>query len=79
MKSEWDLSPQVFNLFYLDIYISYWKRNLCLHIKISNIFGLKLFKTNMSSFRPLEVVGCGSKTQLQVGENLNYLIYRFKG
>ena len=28
----------------------------------------------MSNFRPFEVVGRGSKTQLQVGENLNYLI-----
>ena len=28
----------------------------------------------MKIFRPLEVVGRGSETQLQVGENLNYLI-----
>ena len=28
----------------------------------------------MSNFHPLEVVGRGSETQLQVGENLNYLI-----
>ena len=34
------------------------------------MFGLKL----NSCFHPLEVVGRGSKTQLQVGENLNYLI-----
>ena len=27
----------------------------------------------MSNFQPLEVVGRGSKTQLQVGENLNKL------
>ena len=26
---------------------------------------------NMSNFHPLEVVGRGSETQLQVGENLN--------
>ena len=26
----------------------------------------------MSNFHPLEVVGLGSETQLQVGENLNY-------
>ena len=26
----------------------------------------------MSNFHPLEVVGRGSETQLQVGENLNY-------
>ena len=33
----------------------------------------------MSNFRPLEVVGRGSETQLQVSENLNYLIKRSKG
>ena len=33
----------------------------------------------MSNFRPLEVEGRGSETQLQVSENLNYLIRRFKG
>ena len=33
------------------------------------IFRLKLNK--MSHFYPLEVVGRGSETQLQVGENLN--------
>ena len=31
----------------------------------------------MSNFHPLEVVGRGSETQLQVGENLDYLILRF--
>ena len=35
------------------------------------MFGLKLYKY---VFYPLEVVGRGSETQLQVGENLNYLI-----
>ena len=30
-------------------------------------------QTNMSNFHPLEVVGRGSETQLQVGENLNKL------
>ena len=30
---------------------------------------------NMSNFHSLEV-GLGSDTQLQVGKNLNYLIYR---
>ena len=29
---------------------------------------------NMSHFHPLEVVGRGSETQLQVGDNLNYLV-----
>ena len=33
----------------------------------------------MSNFHPLEVVGRGSETQLQVGENLNSIIQRFKG
>ena len=39
----------------------------CLKIKI------------MSNFRPLEVVGRGSETQLQVGGNLNDLFERFVG
>ena len=36
------------------------------------MFWLKL--TNISNFHPLQVVGRGSETQLQVGENSNYLI-----
>ena len=32
----------------------------------------------MSYFHPLEVVGRGSKTQIQVGENLNKLNYQDK-
>ena len=36
------------------------------------MFGLKLnMLTNMSNFHPLEVMGRGSETQLQVGENVN--------
>ena len=35
-------------------------------------------KTHMSNFHPLEVVGRGRGTQLQVGENLIYYLYRFK-
>ena len=31
---------------------------------------------NTSNFQPLEVVGRGSETQLQVGENLNQLRIR---
>ena len=42
------------------------------------MISLKL-KTNPSIFYPLEVVGRGSETQLQMGKNLNYLLYRFKG
>ena len=33
----------------------------------------------MSNYHLLEVVGRDSETQLQVGENLNYIIYRLKG
>ena len=33
----------------------------------------------MSDFHPLEVVGRGSETQLQVGENLNKLIQQDEG
>ena len=33
----------------------------------------------MSNFHPLEVVGRGSETQLQVGENFNKITYRVKG
>ena len=32
---------------------------------------------NMSNFHPLEVVGRGSETQLQVGENSHYISWRF--
>ena len=32
---------------------------------------LKLNRLNMSNFQPLEVVGRGSETQLQVAENVN--------
>ena len=33
----------------------------------------------MSNFQPLEVVGRGSETQLQVGENLIKKTWGFKG
>ena len=39
------------------------------------IFCLKL--KIMINFRPFEVVGWGSETQIQVSENLNYLIQHF--
>ena len=32
----------------------------------------------MSNFQPLEVVGRGRETQLQVGKNLNYLYQQFR-
>ena len=41
------------------------------------MFGVKLDKYD--NVHPLEVVDSGSETQLQVGENSNYLIYPFKG
>ena len=40
------------------------------------MFDYKLSKYNMGDFYPL---GRGSETQLQVGENSNYLILRLKG
>ena len=39
--------------------------------------GVKL--ENTANFHPLEVVGRGSETQLQVGENLNKIPWRVKG
>ena len=33
----------------------------------------------MSNCHPLEVVGRGSETQLQVGENVNYITKQDKG
>ena len=33
----------------------------------------------MSNFHPVEVVGLGSETQLQVGENFNHITYEVKG
>ena len=62
----------VFNLFYLST------KSLLLGMKCvskhqdSQIFGLQLNKY-MGNFQPLEVVGRGSETQLQVADNLNKL------
>ena len=44
-----------------------------LNIKICKLLSLKL------QIEQIRVVGQGSETQLQVCENLNYLIQRFKG
>ena len=41
------------------------------------MFGRKL--TDMANFHPLEVVGRGSETQLQVGGNLNKITLWLKG
>ena len=38
--------------------------------------GIDYRRQNMSNIHPLEVVGRGSETQLQVGEKLDYLIQR---
>ena len=38
------------------------------------MFGPKKTQTIMNIFYPLEVVGRGSETQLQVGEDINNLI-----
>ena len=35
--------------------------------------------TNISNFYPLEFVGRGGETQIQAGENCNYLRLRLKG
>ena len=48
-----------------------------LDIKICLVLNYKL--SNTSCFLSRQVVGQGSETQLQVCENLNYLIQRFKG
>ena len=40
------------------------------------MFGGKLTR-NIGNFHPLEVVGRGSETQLQVGENLNSIVFLF--
>ena len=45
---------------------------MCLNIKIWKYLCLNL--ANMSNFHRLEVVGRGSDTQLQVGENLKQLL-----
>ena len=42
---------------------------MCLKIRICKYVCSNL--TNMSNFQPLEVVGRGSETQLQVAENLS--------
>ena len=50
---------------------------MCSNIKIIKCLVPNLANNIMSNFHPLEVVGRGSETQLQVGENLNYLIQLF--
>ena len=43
---------------------------------------LQIFASNLTSisyFHPLEVVNCGSETQLQEGENYNFIMWYFEG
>ena len=47
-------------------------KNQDVQILVSNL-------TNTSNLHPLEVVGRGSATQLQVGENLNWITSRARG
>ena len=47
----------------------YWELNVCFNIEILKK-SLVQNSTYVSNFCPLEVVGRGSETQLQVGENL---------
>ena len=63
--------PLITNIIFLKVVLLAIKypllKTLCvLHSLVS-------CRTNMSSFHPLEVVGRGSETQLQVGENLIYI------
>ena len=55
----------------------YWEWNVCLNIKICKYLCSNY--TNMSNFQPLDVVGRGSETQLQVGENFKKFIQQNKG
>ena len=50
---------------------------MCFNIKICKC--LASSSTSMSNFHPLEVMVRGSETQLKVGENLYFIIQRFKG
>ena len=44
-------------------------------VKTSRFLNVCLkYSTETVNFHPLEIVGRGSETQLQVGESLNYLI-----
>ena len=50
--------------------MSVYTTNVWFH---ANIWS-QIKQISMSIFHPLEVVGHGRETQLQVGENMNYLI-----
>ena len=60
---------------FLGFLFKHQMRKLEGKISIKKCYTGKCFDTkctNMSDFYPLEVVGRGSETHLQVGENLNY-------
>ena len=48
-------------------------------LQMLQMFCLQIKQIIMSNFHPLEVVARGSETQLQVGGNLNFITYNFKG
>ena len=50
-----------------EVYLLLLSRHVCLNIKICKY--LVSNEPNMSNFHPGEVVGRGSETQLQIGEN----------
>ena len=60
----------VYNPFYYGLSHCYWERNTCLNNNTCKCLVSNL--TNMNNDHPLEIVGRGSDTQLQVGENSNY-------
>ena len=64
---------RVFSRFYLS-YLSFIQKNVN---EITICFTLN--STIVHIFHSLEVVDRGSETQLQVGENLNYLAQHIKG
>ena len=51
----------------------YWELNVCLNIKICK-YACSQIKQIWIIFIHLELVVLSSETQLQVGENINYLI-----
>ena len=48
-------------------------------INQQDLKGLTPILTNLNNFYSLEVVDHVSETQLQVGENSNYILWRLKG
>ena len=62
-----EVDCRCFNAFHHQaISHGYGERHVCL-----NMYFFSKIKTNMTNFHPLEVVGRGSETQLQVGKKLS--------